>query len=727
MKKMKQLFLMLFAVMTAFSINVPTGMSQVMISTGQTVTQNFDAIGLTATAALPTGWKVSKDSANVRTVGVYSTATSNTEKIAGNTMSTTASNGVYNFGAGVSTTATDRAVGFLSSGTKTKSGNLYVMLQNNGTDNINTFTISYNVEKYRNGTNAAGYTVQLYYSADGTTWTKADSNFTTNFAGADSANNGFASAPGLTLSVVAKNLNVNVAAGNNIYLAWNYSVTSGTTTSSAKALGIDNVSIQAANVSFPDDATLSSITTSMGILNPVFSSTDTSYTVSLPYGTTITPTVTGTPTNPLASVTVTPATDVTSATIANRTTKIVVVSQDLSKTKTYAVVFSVNATASNNDTLSTLTSSVPPLVPAFKDTIFYYTVALPYGATTTPTVTATAANPYATVTITPAADVASTDSLVRTTYVKVVAENGVDSLIYKVQFNPSTVAPIDVANIAALRAGLTNGTVYRLTGEAVLTFKQTYRNQKFVQDATAAILIDDLSNAITTTYNAGDGITNLMGTLTLYNQMLEFIPVLNPGAPTSTGNVVTPQVKTVTQLVAGDQAKLIKIMNAHFINPTGNFAANQNYNLLDPTDTIVFRTGFTLSDYIGTPVPTYTVNVTGLFIQHNTTNEISARFASDIEHSTATNLIDYANFAFEAYPNPSNGNINFSFNLDKSQTILFVVRDISGKEIYSFNNKLNTGAQIITWNGSENVESGVYFYSVTINNIVKNGKLIITK
>jgi len=728
MKKMKQLFIMLFVITVAFSINLPQGKSQVTISSGQTVTQNFDAIGTTATATLPTGWKVGKDSLNVRTVGPYSAAKSTTEKIAGNTMSQTAGNGIYNFGAGVPASATDRAIGFISSSTKTKSGNLYVMLQNNGTNNITSLTISYDVEKYRNGTNAAGFTVQLYYSADGTLWTKADSsNFATNFAGADTANNGFASAPGLILSVTAKSLNVNVAPGSNLYLAWNYSVTTGATTSNAKALGIDNVSIQAANVSFPDDATLSNIASSLGILSPVFSSTDTSYTVALPYGTTLTPTVTATPSNPSASVTVTPASDVTSATIANRTTTIHVVSQDLSTTKNYHVIFNVNATASNNDTLSALTCSATPLVPAFSGAILYYTVTLPYGSTITPTVNATAANPYATVTITPAVNVASTDSLVRTTYVKVKAENGVDSLIYKVQFNISTIAPIDVANIAALRAGLTDGTVYRLTEEAVLTFKQTYRNQKFVQDATAAILIDDLNIVITTTYNAGDGITNLMGTLTLYNQMLEFIPIINSGAPTSTGNVVTPQVKTVVQIAANDQAKLIKIMNANFLNATGNFAANQNYNLLDPTDTIVFRTGFTLADYIGTPVPTYTVNVTGLFIQHLTTKEISARYATDIEHSTSTNLFNFNDFTFEAYPNPSNGNINFSFNLDKSQTILFVVRDISGKEIYSFNNMLNAGAQIITWNGSENVENGVYFYSVTINNKVKNGKLIITK
>jgi hypothetical protein len=82
---------------------------------------------------------------------------------------------------------------------------------------------------------------------------------------------------------------------------------------------------------------------------------------------------------------------------------------------------------------------------------------------------------------------------------------------------------------------------------------------------------------------------------------------------------------------------------------------------------------------------------------------------------------------FEAYPNPSNGNINFSFNLDKNQNIIFSIRDISGKEIYSFTNSLGSGSHIINWNNSENVESGIYFYTINLNGKVKNGKLIITK
>ena len=64
----------------------------------------------------------------------------------------------------------------------------------------------------------------------------------TSFA-ADANNNGFATAPGVTSPVTNQTLAVTIANGSNFYLAWNYSVASGTTTTNAQALAIDDISI----------------------------------------------------------------------------------------------------------------------------------------------------------------------------------------------------------------------------------------------------------------------------------------------------------------------------------------------------------------------------------------------------------------------------------------------------------------------------------------------------
>ena len=161
---MKSIFILSFLIIVIF---IPViGSAQVNISAGNTVTETF-SIGTSATATLPSGWKADKN-ATARTLGTYSAAVSATEQSAGNSMSSTASNGIYNFASGDPTTATDRAVGGLSSGTASKSVNVYVQLYNNGANQISDFTISYNVEKYRMGTNTAGFSIQMYYSSSTT-------------------------------------------------------------------------------------------------------------------------------------------------------------------------------------------------------------------------------------------------------------------------------------------------------------------------------------------------------------------------------------------------------------------------------------------------------------------------------------------------------------------------------------------------------------------------------
>jgi len=218
------------------------GRGQVNIAAGNTINETF-TIGATATATLPTGWKIDAIS-TARTLGTYSAATNVTAQTAGANMSSSATSGKFNFGAGTDNTGTDRAIGGLSASSSNRSVNLYVDLLNNGSGVITSFIISYNVEKYRTGTNAAGYSIQMYYSTDGTIWTTAGSDFLTSFS-ADATTAGYATTPGVTTSISSKTLTSSVNASSHLYLAWQYTVNSGTSGSSAQALGIDDVSITA--------------------------------------------------------------------------------------------------------------------------------------------------------------------------------------------------------------------------------------------------------------------------------------------------------------------------------------------------------------------------------------------------------------------------------------------------------------------------------------------------
>ncbi len=217
--------------------------AQIPISSGFSYTQNFDGIGTSATATLPTDWRVDKQTA-VRTVGTFAAAGTATERAAGANLATNAANGIYNFGAGTTITGTDRAVGWLASSGGTASGNLYVHLVNTSTKQLGSLNISYDIEKYRKGLNPAGFIIQLYYSIDGSTWITAGTNFSTSFS-ADITNTGFTPAPGVTISVVSQVLTFTtpITPTGELFLAWNYSVSTGSTTTNAQGLGIDSVHI----------------------------------------------------------------------------------------------------------------------------------------------------------------------------------------------------------------------------------------------------------------------------------------------------------------------------------------------------------------------------------------------------------------------------------------------------------------------------------------------------
>ena len=212
------------------------------------------------------------------------------------------------------------------------------------------------------------------------------------------------------------------------------------------------------------------------------------------------------------------------------------------------------------------------------------------------------------------------------------------AIAYAGGYEPSLVNTADytitsstqVADIATLRAQTTGSNVYTLTGEAILTFQQSSRNQKYIQDATGAILIDDNAGNITTTYNLYDGITGISGTLTLYYNLLQFVPVADPGEATSSNNVVEPEVRTLASLSAVDQAKLIKVMNVT-ITGDATFPSNAaNLTATDPTASLTLRT-FPSADYAGTAIPTDPVNLTCLVGQYSDTMQIGHRFLSDIE------------------------------------------------------------------------------------------------
>lgn len=225
----------------------------IVLTGSQEVKENFDSLGgadkdpstdtktgIKESSTLPQGWRIERNLNAPRQLGAFEEAATETMYIGGQALASNAYNGTWNFGA---TGSTDRAIGGLTTGVADGTRGISVMthLKNSSVSDFHSIVLGYDIEKYRNGSNAAGFTVQLYTSVDGHNWTSAGSNFTTSYP-ADANNNGFASVPAATTHVL-DTLRVSFPVNGHLFLAWNISVTSGTTCNAAPGLAIDNVSI----------------------------------------------------------------------------------------------------------------------------------------------------------------------------------------------------------------------------------------------------------------------------------------------------------------------------------------------------------------------------------------------------------------------------------------------------------------------------------------------------
>ncbi len=280
---------------------------------------------------------------------------------------------------------------------------------------------------------------------------------------------------------------------------------------------------------------------------------------------------------------------------------------------------------------------------SFDPAILAYTMVLESSVTEPPSVTYTTTDANATAIVTNATDL-SGDATARTTTIVVTAADETTTQTYSILFNPI----ITVADLATLRAVSPDSydRIYRVTGEVVVSgINDLQRHQKYIQDATAGILIDDDGGIITTAYNVGDGITGLTGALAEYSKLLELIPYSDPGAASSTGNTLTPQVVTIAEFIASQESyesELVKIVGVKFTDADGTavFQEKKNYNISVGTDETILRTTFLGTDLNDKVIP-YMADVTGLATVFNADAQLAPRNYADLSvYSSDATLSD---------------------------------------------------------------------------------------
>lgn len=283
---------------------------------------------------------------------------------------------------------------------------------------------------------------------------------------------------------------------------------------------------------------------------------------------------------------------------------------------------------------------------------------------------------------------------------------------------PTCVPAATVSNIAELRAGVI-GNDYTLTGEAIVTFVQDFRGQKFIEDNTAGILIDDNNGTITTALVAGDGITGLSGTLGEFQGMMQFRPSMDIAA-SSTGNTIEPQLVQADDLNANPndyESEYVRINSNTIIDAATNptWITGTEYQMITGNGDYVFRTSFFDADYIGEDVPTITtLLVSGIITERNDGDYfITARNLGDFVDSLGTD--DNAIEGFVMTPNPAATHIEVK-GAD-STAIAVQIFDLLGKEVLSSTNATRVNIEAL--------QSGVYIVKATQNGAVTAAKLVV--
>ncbi|MBO8432108.1 MAG: T9SS type A sorting domain-containing protein [Bacteroidetes bacterium] len=276
----------------------------------------------------------------------------------------------------------------------------------------------------------------------------------------------------------------------------------------------------------------------------------------------------------------------------------------------------------------------------------------------------------------------------------------------------------EVANLAALYdyyEDLDKEETFRVTGEIVVTHTDAFNTRIWAQDADmtdgASILIFRAEDYGFENIKAGDVIEGLTGTMEVYNNLLEFLPTetLTVSESGRALHVDTLSFAEIEANILDYQSALVCVEDVVFAAPDSVFATGTNYNLVQESDTLVFRTDYYNADYIETAMPTGNLNITGILTQYFENAQITARNLADIVSVPTANEARET-IASRLYPNPTSG----MFYLD-------IERDAQ-VDIFSANGALVESSKLTAGLHEMNLDhKGIYFIRIS------NGKAVTVK
>jgi len=231
-----------------------------------------------------------------------------------------------------------------------------------------------------------------------------------------------------------------------------------------------------------------------------------------------------------------------------------------------------------------------------------------------------------------------------------------------------------VANLEAARA-FAGGELVEVTGDVTVSYVRNSGETLYAQDANRGVIIQDDNTNLTTTYNAGDVIGGVKGTINVdFTGVIEIIPVADLGAATSTGESISPDIVTIADFntnFSNYESRVVKVEGVNFLAAGTEFDnGGDNYDITDGTNTTVFRDNFTEVRYeAGTFIPYGRIDITAIGGQFQGSAQI-------VPFSLTEAIEDIYAPEFTNAPTastPTTSAFDVTFRLDEPGTVYYLV------------------------------------------------------
>ena len=248
---------------------------------------------------------------------------------------------------------------------------------------------------------------------------------------------------------------------------------------------------------------------------------------------------------------------------------------------------------------------------------------------------------------------------------------------------------INVSSISELRAGNLNQ-FYKLSNNTFSIYERPSVKQTYLDDGTAAILMDDFFYTTIFGSTTRNGYTEFICRLDIDNGVLKAIPYIGSGAMFDSSELITSNNPDIsfTDLNNNFEAYESEVVTIESGNFTGLdsdqvFIENTNYNITNGTESILLTTLFDETDYIGTEIPEYFESITGIISEFDGSVRITPLDQSSIVVSPLSTST-FEQEEFNIYPNPTTQNIvNISSSVQNKTNLEVSVLDLLGNVVQS--------------------------------------------